>query len=198
MRIAFLASHRGSNMQAVIDACGEGRLDATPAVLVCNNRNAEAIRRAGKHGIPAYVLNAARHADPADLDRAILTALEKHGSELILLAGFMKKIGPRVLSAYRGRILNVHPALLPKYGGKGMFGAHVHQAVLAAGEKVTGVTVHLADDEYDQGKILAQAEVPVLAGDSIETLAARVLEKEHELLVSTLRRIVSGDINLRA
>ncbi len=183
-------------MQAVIDACREGRLHATPAVLVCNNRNAEAIRRAEKHDIPGYVLNAVRHPVPDDLDRAMLDAIEMHGSELILLAGFMKKLGPRVLSAYRGRILNVHPSLLPRYGGKGMFGTHVHQAVLAAREKVTGVTVHLADDEYDQGKILAQAEVPVLDGDSVETLAARVLEKEHDLLVSTLRRIVSGGLPL--
>jgi phosphoribosylglycinamide formyltransferase 1 len=196
MKIGFLASHRGSNMQAVIEACEAGSLPAAPAVLVCNNRGAEAIDRAQKHGVPAYVLNSATHRDPEKLDRAMLEALQRHESEIVLLAGFMKKLGPHTLSAFRGRILNIHPSLLPKHGGRGMFGAHVHQAVLAAGEKVSGISIHLVDEEYDHGKVLAQAEVPVLEGDSVESLAARVLEKEHEFLVETLGRICSGKLTL--
>ncbi len=196
MKIGFLASHRGSNMQAVVEACEAGRLPVTPAVLICNNRGAEAIDRAKKHGIPAYVLNSVTHPDPEKLDRAMLEALQRHESEIVLLAGFMKKLGPLTLSAFRGRILNIHPALLPKYGGQGMFGAHVHRAVLAAGEKVSGISIHLVDEEYDHGKVLAQAEVPVLEGDSVESLAARILKKEHEFLVETLSRICSGKLAL--
>ena len=105
-------------------------------------------------------------------------------------------LGPRVLGRYRGRVLNVHPALLPAYGGRGMYGERVHAAVLAAGERVTGVTVHLVDEEYDQGPILAQAEVPVLEGDTVESLRLRVLRREHELYPETLQRIATGEIEL--
>lgn len=183
-------------MQAVIEACAAGTLQATPSVLVCNNRNAEAIERANKRQVPAYILNSVIHPNPDDLDQAIHDALKAHGTDIVVLAGYMKKIGPKVLSAYAGRILNIHPALLPKYGGRGMYGAHVHETVLAAKEKVSGVSVHLVDEEYDHGRVLAQTEVPVLENDSTETLAARVLSKEHETLIATLQRIVSGDILL--
>src|SRR6185436_12102443 len=194
MKLGFFASYRGSNMQAIIDACSEGRLGAIPAVLISNNRNAEAIERAKKSGIPAFVFNSVTHPAPDALDLAILDALERYDCDLVVLAGFMKKIGPQVLEAYSGRILNVHPALLPKFGGQGMFGTHVHQAVLAAKEKVTGVSVHLVDAEYDHGRVLAQEKVAVLENDSVESLAARVLQKEHEVLVRTLQRIVSGEM----
>ncbi len=196
MRIGFLASHRGSNMQAVLDACSTGRLSAIPAVLISNNRDAESIHRAQCYGMPGYVFNSVRYPDPDELDLKILEVLQAHGSEVVLLAGFMKKIGPRVLSAFKGRILNIHPALLPKFGGKGMFGARVHEAVLAAGEKITGATVHLVDEEYDHGRILLQGEVSILPGDSVETLSARVLVKEHEVLIEALRQIVKGEIVL--
>lgn len=196
MKIAFLASHRGSNMQTVIEACASGRLPATPVVLISNNRGAEALERARRHDVPAYVFNATTHPEPDQLDIAILNTLQSHQADLVLLAGYMKKIGPRVLAALAGRIINIHPALLPKFGGQGMFGAHVHRAVLAAGEKITGVSVHLVDGEYDHGRILAQTEVPVLPGDTVETLAERVLPKEHELLISTLRQIAAGELIL--
>lgn len=108
----------------------------------------------------------------------------------------MKKIGPRVLDMFAGRILNVHPALLPQFGGQGMFGSHVHRAVLAAKEKVTGVSIHLVDAKYDHGRVLAQEQVAVMDDDSVESLSARVLHKEHEVLVRTLARILSGEIVL--
>jgi phosphoribosylglycinamide formyltransferase-1 len=196
MNIAFLASHRGSNMQAIIGACASGALAAKPAVLVSNNRGAEALERARRHGVTVYVLNAATHTEPDQLDLAILDALLAHQTDLVVLAGYMKKIGPRVLAAFAGRIINIHPALLPKFGGQGMYGAHVHRAVLAAHETVTGASVHLVDEEYDHGRVLAQAEVPVLADDTVETLAARVLAREHEVLISTLRRITRGELKL--
>ncbi len=197
MRIAFLASHRGTNMQAVIDACESGRLDARPAVLVCNNPDAPALQRAANHGIPSYVLNSKTHREPEALDGAILDALVSQGSELILLAGYMKKLGPKVLGAFSGRILNIHPALLPKFGGQGMYGPRVHQAVLDSGDKVSGVTIHLVDEEYDHGRILSQTEVPVLEGDTVESLSARVLSQEHGLLIGTLQRIADGELKLQ-
>lgn len=194
MNIGFLASHRGSNMQAVVDACRDGRLAAKPVVLLCNNRQAEAVARAEQQGIPAYVLNATTHPDPAALDQTMLDALRRHEAGIIVLAGFMKKIGPRVLRAFSGKIINIHPSLLPKFGGQGMYGRAVHAAVLAAGETATGVTIHLVNEEYDEGRILAQCEVSVHAGDTIDALAARVLAREHSFLIETLARMASGEI----
>ncbi|MDD2764072.1 MAG: phosphoribosylglycinamide formyltransferase [Opitutaceae bacterium] len=199
MNIAFLASHGGSNMQAVIDACKAGRLDARPVVVICNNAGAPALDRAARAGIPGYHLCVGRRCpDEAALDREILATLRRHAADLIVLAGYMKKIGPTVLAAYRGRIVNIHPALLPRFGGRGMYGRHVHAAVLAAGERETGVTVHLIDENYDTGPILAQVTVPVRPDDTVDSLAARVLEREHVILSETLQRIVQGDIKLPA
>lgn len=187
MRLGFLASHGGTNLQAVLDACSSGELSATPAVLVTNNRGAHCIARAQAAGVAVHVLNGVTHPGPEALDEAMLDALRANDCEWIVLAGYMKKIGPRVLEAFAGKMINIHPALLPRHGGKGMYGMNVHRAVIEAGDAVTGATVHLVDGEYDEGPILAQAEVPVLAGDTPETLAARVLETEHRLLVATLR-----------
>ena len=196
MNIGFLASHRGSNMQAVVAAARAGVLSVEPAVLVCNNRDAEVVSWIQQQGVPCYVLNSATHPDAGALDQATLAALQRHQCDLIVLAGFMKKIGPRVLSAYHGRILNIHPSLLPKHGGQGMYGRQVHQAVLDARERVTGVTIHLINDEYDKGKVLAQCAVPVAPDDTVETLAVRVLAREHTFLVETLALIISGEIGL--
>jgi phosphoribosylglycinamide formyltransferase-1 len=196
LRLAFLASHGGSNVQAILDACREGRLDAEPCVVISNNSDAAVLDRAQAERVPAFHLSAHTHPDSARLDEAILATLEKHRVNVIVLAGYMKKLGPRTLARYRGRVLNIHPALLPKFGGQGMYGRRVHEAVLAAGEKVSGVTIHLADEEYDRGRILAQKTVPVMPGDSADTLAARVLEAEHQIYAETLQRIARGEIEL--
>ena len=184
-------------MQSVVDACQNGVLAANPAVLISNNRQAEVVSRSERQGIPASVLNAKTHPDADELDQAMLEALQAHACDVIVLAGFMKKIGPRVLEAFAGRIINIHPSLLPKYGGQGMYGRRVHEAVLAAGDDVTGISIHLVNGEYDEGRVLSQSEVPVLANDTVESLAARVLEREHSFLVETLREIVSGRIGLK-
>ncbi len=200
LRLGFLASHGGSNVQAILDACREGRLDAEPRVVISNNSDAPALERARAAGVAACHLSSRIHGDSSDpetLDRAILATLERHGVNLVVLAGYMKKLGPTTLARYRGRVLNIHPALLPKFGGHGMFGRRVHEAVLAAGEKITGVTVHLADDEYDRGPILAQETIAVLPDDTVDTLAERVLEVEHRLYTDTLRRIARGEIELK-
>lgn len=130
------------------------------------------------------------------LDRAILDELLERGVNLIALAGYMKKLGPETLRAFAGRIVNVHPSLLPRHGGKSMYGKLVHEAVLAAGDRETGVTVHGVDAEYDEGPILAQRRVGVLPNDTVETLAERVLALEHDLYVETLGRIASGELKL--
>jgi phosphoribosylglycinamide formyltransferase-1 len=196
LRLGFLASHGGSNVQAILDACREGRLDAEPCVVISNNSDAPVLDRAMAARVPAFHLSAHVHPDPTRLDEAILATLEKHRVNLIVLAGYMKKLGPKTLARYRGRVLNMHPALLPKFGGRGMYGHHVHEAVLAAGEKESGATVHLADAEYDTGRILAQRKAPVRPDDTSESLAARVLEVEHQLYAETLQRIARGEIKL--
>ena len=196
LRLGFLASHRGSNMQAIIDACKEGRLDAEPRVVISNNSGSTALQRAKNEGIPAYHLSQKAHPGPGQLDRAILDTLVKHGVNMMVLAGYMRLLGPLTVSRFPGRILNIHPALLPKFGGKGLFGKAVHEAVLAAGERVTGATVHLVDERYDHGPVIAQSRVPVMTNDTVETLSERVLEREHELYVETLWKIERGEIDL--
>ena len=196
MNLGFLASHRGSNMQAVVDACKSGRLGAKPCVVISNNSQSGAIERANREGIPHFHLSTQTHPDPDQLDMAICDVLNQHNVGLVVLAGYMKKIGPKTLKVYKDRIVNIHPALLPKYGGRGMYGMHVHKAVIAAGEQETGVTVHLVDGSYDTGPVLAQSRVPVLADDTPKTLASRVLVEEHRFLVETLGCIISGEIPL--
>lgn len=195
LHLGFLASHGGSNMQAILDACRTGALDAIPCVVISNNSKAMSLERARTAGIPRYHISGETHPGAAE-DQAILRTLRAHGVDTVVLAGYMKKVGPSTLQAYRGRIVNIHPALLPKFGGHGLYGKLVHEAVLKAGERVTGVTVHVVDEIYDHGRILAQCEVPVHEGDSVESLAERVLQQEHRLYPATLQRIAAGELVL--
>jgi len=174
MRLAFAISGRGSNLAALLGALPAG--GPAEVVLVLSNRAAAGLDLARERGIPTLVL-----PDPAD-GRAWLDALATHRVDLIVLAGYLKLVPPPVVQQYRGRIINIHPALLPAFGGPGMYGRRVHEAVLASGAAVSGATVHLVDVVYDRGTVLAQARVPVLPGDTTDTLAARVLEVEHRLL----------------
>ncbi len=195
MKVAVLASHEGSTLQAIIDAIREGRLPRTElALVISNNPDAGALRRAAEARVPTAVLSGRTHPDPERLDEAIHDALARHGVELVVLAGYMKKLGPRVLTAYTRRIINTHPALLPKYGGKGMYGLHVHRAVVEAGDKVTGASVHWVEAEYDTGQVIAQVTVPVMPSDTPEVLAERVKASERELLVETVDRLSRGGV----
>jgi len=196
MNIGFLASHGGSNMQAIIDACKSGALQASPAVVISNNSGSGALARAKQERIPAYHLSGKTHPNAEELDQAILEVMLAHAADLIVLAGYMRKLGPRTLSRFAGRILNIHPALLPEFGGEGMYGMRVHEAVIAAGETESGVSIHLVDAEYDTGPVIAQARVPVEPTDTAETLAARVLQREHTFFAETLQRIVTGGLRL--
>lgn len=194
--LGFLASHRGTNMQAIIDACRDGRLNAKPAVVISNNGDSQALDRAMAAGISGYHISSRNFPDPDALDQAIMETLRKHHVDLVLLAGYMKQVGSRTLRAFSGHVINIHPALLPKYGGKGMYGTNVHEAVIASGDRETGITLHQVDENYDGGKVLAQRTVPVLPDDTARSLADRMLPLEHELYVSTLARVISGEIKL--
>ena len=194
MNIAFLASHGGSNMQAIIDAVKQRRLKANLVAVISNNSGSMALQRAEAENIPNYHISSLTHEDSNKADAAIVEILNKSETDLVVLAGYMKKIGDQTLKAYQGRILNIHPALLPKFGGRGMFGKRVHEAVLKSGDSVTGVTIHLIDEKYDNGPILAQEEVAVLENDTADSLAERVLVKEHTLYAETIAKIISKEI----
>ena len=196
MRLGVLASHGGTNLQAIIDACKEGRLDAQVCVVISNNSNSMALERARREGIPHRHLSSKTHPNDAELDRAISLTLKGHEVDIVVMAGYMKMLGPATLERFRNRVMNSHPALLPKFGGKGMFGSRVHEAVLAKGERVTGATIHLADERYDHGPNVAQREVPVLDGDTLDLLTQRVQESERALWVDTLRKIATSEIDL--
>jgi phosphoribosylglycinamide formyltransferase-1 len=198
LRIGVLASGAGTTLQSVIDAIEAGDLAASVVVVISNNSRSGALERAARHGIARAHLSGATHSDERRLDVAIRDTLAAHQANLVLLAGYMKKLGPSTLAAYSGRVINTHPALLPKYGGKGMYGSHVHDAVLASGATVTGVSVHLVDREYDTGRVLAQCEVPVKPGDDVRSLTARVQHSEREFLVAVLQRIAAGTIALES
>jgi phosphoribosylglycinamide formyltransferase 1 len=193
-RIAVLASGGGSNSEALcaaIDLLG----DSAPArvVLVASNRAAAgALTKAATRGITTAVID-----DPTDGD-AMLSLLHEHAIDFVVLAGYLKLVPAAVAAAFARRIVNVHPALLPAFGGHGMYGHHVHAAVLSAGCTVTGVTVHLVDEHFDRGAILAQWPVPVHPGDTVEQLAVRVLATEHRLLPSTVIALASGALRIEA
>jgi phosphoribosylglycinamide formyltransferase-1 len=174
MRLGILASHEGTTLQAVLDAVANGSLSAGVPVVISNNGESGALRRARAAGLLGVHLSSVTHPSPEQLDQAILETLTNARADVVLLAGYMKRLGPKVLQEYGGRIVNTHPALLPKFGGKGMYGDRVHQAVLASGDAETGVSLHLVDAEHDTGPVLAQCRVPVLPGDSVAELSARV------------------------
>ena len=182
MNIAVFASHGGSDLQAIMDGCKNNQINAKVAVVISNNGSSMALQRVAGEGIPNYHLSAKKSGSEESLATEILDVLS------ILHIS--------VLERYNNRIFNIHPALLPKFGGKGMFGMNVHTAVIEAKESETGVTIHRVNAEYDSGKIVAQTTVPVLERDTLETLAARVLEREHEFLVEVIADIVNGKIPL--
>jgi phosphoribosylglycinamide formyltransferase 1 len=187
-RLAILGSGGGTTAARVIQAAGDGTIAGDVAVVIGNNSSAGIFDVARTSGIRTVHLSGKTHPDSDELDMAVLGVLEDSGVELIVLAGYMKKLGPRVLGRFTDSILNTHPALLPAYGGQGMYGDRVHAAVLADGQRKTGASVHQVTADYDEGPIVAQVEVPVLADDDVPTLRGRVQEAEKELLVDVIRR----------
>jgi len=190
-RLGVLISGRGSNLQSIIDAVGSGKLDATIALVVSNRADAGGLRRARDAGVPAVFLDPRGHATRDDYDQAIVEALRTHDVGLVCLAGFMRLVGSRLLKAYPNRILNIHPSLLPSFPG-----LEAQRQALSHGVRVSGVTVHLVNAELDGGPIIAQAAVPVLEDDSVESLSARILVEEHRLYPEAIRRVLLGEWTL--
>ena len=193
-QIAFLASNNGSGMRAVVAAIESGELEARAVLVASNRKAAPALEFARAHAVPTLVI--ATVTDPQGADERLAKALRSASADLVVLSGYLRKLGPRTLAAFEGRVLNIHPALLPRHGGIGMYGRRVHEAVIAAGEDRSGASVHLVDGEYDHGEVLARVEVPVLAGDTAQALEARVTAAEPALLVQTLKSIVAGRLRL--
>lgn len=196
MNIAVFASGRGSNFQAILDAIRNGTLPARVCLLLSNSAEAGALERARSLNIAtAHVTRKHYDSDEAFAD-AMVRTLTEHDTTFIALAGYLKLVPPSVVHRFRNRIANIHPALLPAFGGKGMYGHHVHQAVLASGAKLSGATVHLVDAAYDRGPIVAQQAVLVHPDDTADTLAARVLRIEHTLYPSTLAAFAEDRVRI--
>ncbi|HEX2167721.1 MAG TPA: phosphoribosylglycinamide formyltransferase [Longimicrobiales bacterium] len=190
MRLAVFASGGGSNLQALLDRFA-GASHVTVALVVSDRAGSGALARAAAAGVDAVHVRVGGRPEP-DVAGDLLSALTANGIDLIALAGYLRLVPPAVVQQFRERILNIHPALLPAFGGPGMYGRHVHEAVLAAGCRVTGATVHHVDERYDEGRIVAQWPVPVLAGDDAATLAERVLRVEHRLYPAVVDAIARG------
>jgi phosphoribosylglycinamide formyltransferase-1 len=191
VRLGVLASGRGSNLQAIIDAIGARSLPAQLTVVVSDREMAPALDRARRHGIPAVFVNPKDVEDRAAYDRALVRALEAHAVELVCLAGFMRLLGPSFLQAFPERVLNIHPSLLPAFPG-----LQAQRQALAHGVRISGATVHFVDEGVDSGPIVVQEAVPVLPGDTEQTLSARILEVEHRIYPRAIRLFAEGRLRI--
>ncbi|HEX7715087.1 MAG TPA: phosphoribosylglycinamide formyltransferase [Bacillota bacterium] len=193
-RIGVLVSGGGTNLQSIIDAAVAGTIGAEIGVVISNRPDAYALERATRHGITTRVIDHHQFSSVTAFTRAILDAMRESRIDLICLAGFMRILDPLLIEAYPGRILNIHPALLPAFGGRGMYGLHVHKAVLDSGARFSGATVHLVTAETDVGPIVTQDVVAVADDDTPETLAAKVLQIEHRIYPEAIRLIVRDQV----
>ncbi|MFN3572578.1 MAG: formyltransferase family protein [Phenylobacterium sp.] len=190
LRLGFLASRNGTAMRAILEAVARGELAAEPRIAVSNNRQAPALAHAAALGVPTAWIPT--KDDPAAADAALTQAMSAAGVELVVLSGYLRKLGPVFLERFRGRVLNIHPGPLPAFGGQGMYGRRVHEAVIASGVAESGAVIHLVDGEYDQGPEIARISAPVLPGDTAETLEARITALEPDFYVRTLQEIAEG------
>jgi len=197
LKIAVFASGKGSNFEAILKAIQEGRV--TGAGIVCvvsNNSSAGALETARRNGIPALHISRMQFESDQEFDHHLIDALAARGANFVVLAGYMKKVNPAVIAHFKNRIVNIHPALLPDFGGKGMYGEHVHRAVIESGARVSGATVHIVDDVYDHGAIVLQRTVDVAPGETPETLAKKVLAIEHQLYPEAIRLFAEGKVTI--
>jgi phosphoribosylglycinamide formyltransferase-1 len=194
LKLAFLASRNGSAFRAAVEAAGAGRLPADIVLLVSNSAKAPALDFARDRGIPYEVINTA--ADPDAADHQLAETLAASGADWVVLSGYLRRIGPAVLARFPDRILNIHPGPLPAFGGEGMYGRRVHEAVIAAGVPASAVTIHLVDGEYDHGRVLGRWSVPVVAGDTAETLEQRITALEPEVMTRTLVDLAEGRLRV--
>ncbi len=194
LKIAVFASGRGSNFRALAEAILKENIDARIVVVISNNSNAGALAHARSLHIPALHLSLMQFPLQDAFTEAVLSTLESHGVDLIVLAGYMKKIDPAIIRRYRNRIINVHPALLPSFGGQGMYGHFVHEAVIAQRAARSGATVHIVDEEFDHGPIILQESIPVDSNDTPDTLAEKVLRIEHKILPKAVEMFADNTI----
>ena len=194
LRLAVLLSGNGTTLQNILDRCASGEIDGTVVCVISSRRNAYGLERARKAGIPTVAVARKDYDSAAAFGEAIWKEVRAFEPELVALAGFMSLLP--VPEDYEGRIMNVHPALIPAFSGQGMYGERVHQAILDYGAKITGVTVHFVNDEYDRGPVILQCAVPVEEGDTAETLAARVQAAERELYPKAIQLFAEGRLKL--
>lgn len=194
LKVAVLLSGNGSTLQNILDRAAAGELDARVVCVVASRADAYGLERARTAGIPAIAVPRKDYATADAFGDAVWSEVRKHSPELIVLAGFMSLLP--IPKDFRGRIMNVHPALIPAFSGKGMYGHHVHEAVLAYGAKLTGVTVHFVDEEYDRGPVILQNAVPVLEEDTPDTLAARVQAEERDLYPKAIQLFAEGRLRI--
>ena len=187
---------RGSNLQAIIDACKDGRITGRVGVVIGTKVDAPAMDRTRENGVPAVEVRPKEFATDEEYAARILEVLAQHEVDLLCLAGYMRILPSEVVSAYRSRIMNIHPALIPLFCGEGMYGEHVHQAALDYGVKVSGCSVHFVDEEYDTGSIILQKTVPVEEGDTPESLAARILVQEHKAYPEAIQLFAEGRLRV--
>ena len=188
LRVGVMVSGGGTNLQAILDAIDSGKItNAKVEVVISNNPGAYALERARNHGIEAVCISPKSFENRAAFNEAFLKKTDEYNLDLIVLAGFLVTIPEEMIRKYRNKIINIHPALIPAFCGPGMYGHHVHEAVLAYGAKISGATTHFVDEQVDHGGVIMQKSVPVLEGDTPETLAARVLTVEHEILPESVR-----------
>ncbi|MEH6543908.1 MAG: phosphoribosylglycinamide formyltransferase [Porticoccaceae bacterium] len=190
MKISFLASHSGSAARYIIAAMRAGQLDAQPGLLITNNQNSDIYRWCQKHAIDVVCISTKTHPLDEARDKAIHTELKAVDTDFVVLSGYMKKIGPLTLSGYANKIFNVHPSLLPRHGGQGLYGDKVHESVLKSGDKQSGATVQFVSEEYDQGPIITQQAVAVSEGETLATLKAKVQAIENELYLTSLKQLL--------
>ncbi len=189
VRLAVFISGSGTNLQSIIDNCTSGFIPGEVALVVSSKKDVYGLVRAEKAGIESVIYRRKSFPDGKIADDYLLDLLDKYKIDIIALAGYLKMVPPVVVARYRGRIVNIHPALLPKYSGKGMYGMSVHRAVIEAKEKESGVTIHAVDEVYDHGRILAREKAPVFPEDTPEELAARILKIEHTLYPKVIREL---------
>ena len=195
-RIGMLVSGGGSNMQAVMDAISAGEIDGRIVLVVSDQPGAYALDRARAAGVDTAVIKPSAYPSRVEFSQALADCLRAAGVELVVMAGFMRVVTRELTGAFAGRLINIHPALIPSFCGPGFYGHHVHEAVLAYGVKVSGCTVHFVEEDVDAGPIIVQRAVPVLEGDTPETLAARVLVEEHRALPEAVRLFCAGRLKI--
>jgi phosphoribosylglycinamide formyltransferase 1 len=194
IKITAFASGRGSNLDAILKNIENGKLNAKVVAVISNKSNAGALENARIRGIAAYHISRLLFSSDEEFENKLLSVMKEQGTELVVLAGYMKKISSSIVRAYKGKILNIHPALLPSFGGHGLYGHFVHEAVLDYGCKVSGATVHLVDEEYDTGPPIVQKCVPVKEDDTPESLAASVLAVEHDIFSEAIQLFAQGRV----